>query len=69
MFVCVCNGLNERAVHEARNQGACTARDVHRHHGTTPQCGMCMKTIGDMVCPNAPAERAEAGSALVAAMG
>ena len=49
MYVCLCHGLNERAVHEARDHGASTAKMVYGHHGVKPKCGKCTGTIMGMV--------------------
>ena len=45
MYVCNCNGLNERAVDKAISDGAKTAREVYRYHGCQVRCGRCAEEI------------------------
>lgn len=45
MYLCLCHGLNERAVHQACREGASTAGYVYRHFGVKPQCGKCVRSM------------------------
>lgn len=48
MIVCICNALNDRAVHEA----ACDAHsvaDVFRRCGRRPQCGKCLPDVAEII--------------------
>jgi bacterioferritin-associated ferredoxin len=45
MYVCICNGLNERRIRQAVDNGARTAREVYRALGCEPQCGQCAMEI------------------------
>lgn len=45
MYICNCNGLNERQVDAAIGCGAKRWDDVHRHYGCKPQCGQCAQEI------------------------
>ncbi len=41
MYICVCNGVTERHIHEAVKQGAVRMRDLRTCLGVTGQCGIC----------------------------
>ncbi len=41
MFVCVCNGITERQVREAIDQGACSLQDLTACLGVASGCGSC----------------------------
>jgi len=41
MYVCVCNAVTERQVHQAIRDGAQTLRDLRRDLGVTNECGRC----------------------------
>mgnify|MGYP001317277382 CR=1 FL=1 len=41
MFVCVCNGITERQVREAIDQGACSLQDLTACLGVASGCGTC----------------------------
>jgi bacterioferritin-associated ferredoxin len=45
MYVCNCNGIRERDVRAAIEDGAARPSDVFRHCGSRPQCAKC---VGDM---------------------
>lgn len=47
MYVCNCNGLNERQVKAAIEAGARNWMEVHLYHGSRPQCGKCGMEISD----------------------
>ena len=47
MYVCNCNGLRERDVRAAIEQGASRPADVFRHCQTEAQCAKC---VCDMRC-------------------
>lgn len=42
MYVCVCNAVTERQVHEAINAGATTIKALNRQLGVGAQCGACV---------------------------
>jgi bacterioferritin-associated ferredoxin len=62
VYVCLCHGIRCRQVKEAANQGVRTPAEVHKRHGVRPQCGRCMREIGEMLqsecggCHGEPAE-------------
>ncbi len=41
MIVCVCNGLNDRHVRSAAENGANSPAEVYRACGCRPDCGLC----------------------------
>ena len=41
MFVCNCNGINEKSVRKAVSNGASDWREVHAYYGCSPSCGKC----------------------------
>lgn len=56
MYVCLCHGLNDRAVRAAIDEGgAGSAAEVYRHYACKPQCGKCVATVRDMVRSAQPA--------------
>lgn len=66
MYVCNCNGLNERMVDEAVAEGARTVAAVFREHECRVQCGRC---VGDMrnrinACRHLDSGACRAGSGL-----
>ena len=42
MYVCICNGINERAVAQAIEDGAVKVSDIYRANGCAPRCGQCI---------------------------
>lgn len=67
MYVCNCNGLNERAVSRAIAAGCDSPAAIYRHHGCAPQCGKCAGEIyallragGGRPVPPAPARMSPA---------
>ncbi len=41
MYICVCNAVTERDIHEAVCEGACSMRDLRQQLGVASQCGRC----------------------------
>lgn len=41
MYICVCNGVTDRDIHEAIKQGAERMRDLRICLGVAGQCGAC----------------------------
>ncbi len=41
MYICVCNGVNERDIRSAVNAGARTLSDLQRELGVASGCGQC----------------------------
>ena len=49
MYVCICNGLNERKVNEALTGGAVTVSRIYKHFGCAAKCGKCVPVMRDML--------------------
>tara|TARA_B100000405_G_scaffold295499_1_gene249560 strand:- start:106 stop:327 length:222 start_codon:yes stop_codon:yes gene_type:complete len=45
VYICNCNGLNERAVERAIAEGASTTGEVYRALGCKPQCARCVPDV------------------------
>ena len=68
MYVCVCQAVTDRQIHEAAAGGARTLRDLRRDLGVTRDCGRCASCARDCLreahdsqqhgsqgaCPNRP---------------
>lgn len=42
MYICLCNGINEKAVAGAIDAGADKVADIYRANGCAPRCGKCV---------------------------
>ncbi len=49
MYVCNCNGLRERDVRAALDQGASRPAEVFRHCQSRPQCAKCVCDMRRMI--------------------
>ncbi len=49
MYVCNCNGIRERQVHQAIACGASTPKAVFSHVQCRPQCARCVCDIREMI--------------------
>ena len=49
MYVCNCNGLRERDVRAAIEDGAARPREVFARHGCSPQCCKCVCDMRQMI--------------------
>ncbi|MBN34818.1 MAG: ferredoxin [Rhodospirillaceae bacterium] len=45
MYICNCNGINQRQVQAALEAGAARYKEVLAYHGCMPQCGKCQAEI------------------------
>lgn len=41
MYVCVCQAVTERQIHQAAQEGAKTLKDLRHQLGVTTECGRC----------------------------
>ncbi len=41
MYVCVCQGVTERQIHEAARQGVSRLKELRQQLGVTQDCGRC----------------------------
>ena len=49
MFVCICNGITERQVRTAIEQGAASVHDLRACLGVATSCGCCAKFAADLI--------------------
>ncbi len=49
MYVCNCNGIRQRDVHAAIEQGASRPAEVFRHCQSQPQCAKCVCDMRRMI--------------------
>lgn len=45
MYICNCNGLNEKQVESAIKNGANSWLEVYTYHDCAPKCGKCIPEI------------------------
>ena len=50
MYVCLCNGVTERDIHEAASRGARTVKDLRRDLGVASDCGKCASCAREVLC-------------------
>ena len=55
VYVCNCNGIREREVRAAIEQGAKRPAEVFRRQGCSPQCAKCVCDIACMIKEQAQA--------------
>lgn len=49
MYVCLCNGITDRQIQSAIQNGATSVSRVYRSQDCTAQCGKCSCQIKDMI--------------------
>jgi bacterioferritin-associated ferredoxin len=49
MFICVCNGVTERQVRIAIEEGAATVHDLSARLGVAAGCGCCAEFAADLL--------------------
>jgi bacterioferritin-associated ferredoxin len=49
MYVCICNGITERDVHQAIDGGASSVRDLNRALQVGSCCGKCVCLARDIL--------------------
>lgn len=47
MYVCVCNAVTERQIHQAANGGARALKQLRTELGVTAECGRCARCARD----------------------
>jgi bacterioferritin-associated ferredoxin len=63
MYVCICNGLNDRRIRAAAAESG-SAAEVYKALGCRPQCGRCVPLVGDIVRESASPASSEIRPAL-----
>ena len=56
MYICNCNGINQRQVQAALEAGATRYTEVLDHYGCTPQCGKCQFEIDEAISAHTAAK-------------
>ena len=65
MYVCLCNGLSDRDIRRAADQGHCSVKGAYRSLDAEVNCGRCVPMAHEMIaeqrrlCDMVPAEAAE----------
>ncbi len=65
MYVCLCNGLSDRDIRRAADQGHCNVKGAYRALEAEVNCGRCVPMAQEMIsehrrlCAMGPAEAAE----------
>jgi bacterioferritin-associated ferredoxin len=49
MFICICNGVTERQVRAAIEEGACTVGDLRARLGVAAGCGCCAEFAANLL--------------------
>jgi bacterioferritin-associated ferredoxin len=49
MYICMCNGHDDRAIRDAVRQGARCATDAYHMLGKPPRCGRCLEFADELV--------------------
>jgi bacterioferritin-associated ferredoxin len=57
MYVCLCNGVTERDIHDAIQEGASSVEEVAYCTGAGTRCGSCVHAVAVLV--EAKVERSE----------
>ncbi|MBI0414924.1 MAG: (2Fe-2S)-binding protein [Nitrosospira sp.] len=49
MYICICKGITDTAIHEAVYNGADRMRDLKSCLGVTEQCGICATHVQEVL--------------------
>ena len=49
MFVCICHGINEKAIQKAVSEGAKNVREVRKTLHLGSQCGQCVRQAHEVI--------------------
>lgn len=49
MYVCICNNVTEREIHQALEQGAASMRELHQSLQVGACCGKCVCVARDII--------------------
>lgn len=49
MYVCMCNGLTDRDIRRASDQGHCTVASAYASLGAEVNCGCCVPTAQNLI--------------------
>lgn len=61
MYICICNGITDRAIRECAEGGTCSMRDLECSLGVGVSCGRCRDAAAEILQESAPLQlRADA---------
>ena len=63
MYICICNGITDRAIRECAQGGTCSLRDLECSLGVGVSCGRCREAAAEILQESAPAKAREAAHA------
>lgn len=49
MYICICNAVSDKAIHQAVGEGATSIRDLSFMTGCGTQCGSCVKHVREVL--------------------
>lgn len=49
MFICICHGINEKAIQKAVSEGAKNVREVRKTLSLGSQCGQCVRQAHEVI--------------------
>lgn len=56
MYICICNGVTDRAIRECAAEGACSMRDLECALGVGSGCGRCRASAEEILQEARPAQ-------------
>jgi bacterioferritin-associated ferredoxin len=56
MFVCICNGITERQIRAAIEDGACSVHELAARLGVASGCGCCAEFAASLISESSAGE-------------
>ena len=56
MYICICNGITDRAIRECAKAGSCSLRDLECSLGVGVSCGRCRDAAAEILQEAHPAQ-------------
>lgn len=57
MYICICNGITDRAIRECAQKGACSIGELECSLGVGVSCGRCRDAAAEILEEAVPAAR------------
>ena len=54
MYICICNGITDRAIRECAEAGSCSMRDLECSLGVGINCGRCRDAAAEILQESLP---------------
>jgi len=54
MYICICNGITDRAIRECAEGSCCSMRDLEGTLGVGVSCGRCRDAAAEILQESAP---------------